>query len=272
MMEIKLTDAQIFEALKCVAELIPTPLYWCDVNITFLGVNNLGLQAIGLDTKEELIGKNVYEVYRDNVIAEKLREDAEYVINSGQSTKTIDEIVNTSTGAKSYYLATRSALRSLEGKIIGIVGSSIDVTAGKELINLRKEHDALCNTQKEVEARYKQLTSLVANFFNQINGYYCASLNTPKSVNKSNLKKEDIMLTKEQLNILYLLARGKGYSDIAKYLTVQGISLSSNTVCNIVVNQLFPMFNVENVKCLVESATELCLIPLILDRFEFNND
>jgi PAS domain S-box-containing protein len=265
-MEMKLTDAQIFQILKYVSELIPTPLYWCDVHLTFLGVNNLGLKAIGLDTKEELIGKNVYEVYKDDVIAEKLQEDGMYVINSGQSTKTIDEIVNATTGAKVYFLATRSALRNLDGKIIGIVGSSIDITAGKELINLRKEHDALCNTQKEVGNRYKQITLLVENFVSQIHDYNFASLNTPKSVNKSNLKKEDIMLSKEQLNILYLLARGKGYSDIAEYLTVQGIGLSSNTVCNIVVNQLFPIFNVKNVKCLVESATELRLIPVILDQ------
>jgi PAS domain S-box-containing protein len=45
------------------AEVIPEPVYWCDLNHTILGFNEVAVKAVGAKSSRELIGKTAFDMY-----------------------------------------------------------------------------------------------------------------------------------------------------------------------------------------------------------------
>ncbi|WP_448937133.1 PAS domain-containing protein, partial [Escherichia coli] len=83
------------------------------------------------------IGKNSYELYNNIEVADVLQKDINQVIETGKTSITEDKIIDVATGKYKYFSATRAPLYDKIGKIIGVIGTSIDITAEKEL-ELRK--------------------------------------------------------------------------------------------------------------------------------------
>ncbi|HLX53005.1 MAG TPA: amino acid adenylation domain-containing protein, partial [Aquella sp.] len=133
----------IFEYLESIAELIPAPFWWSDVEGRIMGLNTLSLQGTGASDKADIVGKTLYEIYKDIHIADKLQNEIQIVIHTGKSTQTEDVTADVITGKLKYYSATRAPLRNKKNEIIGIVGTSIEITAQKEAEKLRHENRKL---------------------------------------------------------------------------------------------------------------------------------
>ena len=147
----------MFEYLETIAELIPAPLFWLDLKVCTIGLNTLSMKEIGAAKKEDLIGKNPYEMYKNKDIADGLEKTVNKVIQTGESLQTEDMIVDVITGKLKYYSATRAPLRNKKGEIIGVVGTAINITAEKEAAIAQKEAERL---KLESEANKSKMLQL----------------------------------------------------------------------------------------------------------------
>ncbi|HMT02812.1 MAG TPA: PAS domain-containing sensor histidine kinase [Burkholderiales bacterium] len=137
----------VLKALEIVAPILPTPVYWHDVNGVVLGVNEHCLKGMGT-IREEVIGRTPYEFYPKDV-AEHILKHNEHVIKTGQILSQEEVINNITTGKLVYALAIKSPLYNDEGKVIGILGTSIDITAEKEAEELKKQANRIVAKEQE---------------------------------------------------------------------------------------------------------------------------
>lgn len=129
---------QIFKYLDFISQIIPATLYILNLNSQFIIINERGVKAVGAPNKEFVIGKNVFELYKDDAIASALQNDIDQVIQRGEIIQTEDKIVDVNTGKFRYYTATKAPLYDLDNQLIGIVGTSIKVTDQKNILHYLK--------------------------------------------------------------------------------------------------------------------------------------
>ena len=123
---------EIFDALKLVSSFIPTPIYWEDTNSVILGANKHVLTAVGLKSLDDYIGKNLYELYPKE-IADNIKIHNEQVMRKGKILSQEEYIKDISTGEIKYYTAIKAPLYDSNGNIIGIIGTSVDITDRKKM-------------------------------------------------------------------------------------------------------------------------------------------
>lgn len=128
----------LFKALQTVESILPTPIYWMDAQGVVLGINELGLKAMG--TTREIIGKKPNEFYKDE-IAEHILKHNNAVMRQGEILSQEEWIEDITTKERKCFSSVKAPLYDDEGSIIGIVGTSIDITAQKEADTLRLENE-----------------------------------------------------------------------------------------------------------------------------------
>jgi PAS domain S-box-containing protein len=152
----KRTQAQLFEELERIANVIPTPLYWLDTNGILLGLNDETCNHLGgLEIRDKLKGK-LHDDYYPEHVAKNLNENTRKVIESGQIVEFEEEVVNITTGDAKYYTSIRSPLRDDDGNIIGTIGTSVDITAKKEAERLHKEAVRLQQEAVQLELKSQE--------------------------------------------------------------------------------------------------------------------
>ncbi len=119
-----------------IAPILPTPIYWVDRDCVILGANELVLKAIGIKN-ENYFGKSVYDIYPYKM-ADHIKKHNDKVIESGKILSQEEMIETVDTKEIKYYIAVKAPLRDDDGNIIGVVGTSIDITAEKEIERLKK--------------------------------------------------------------------------------------------------------------------------------------
>lgn len=144
------TNSTTIKQLEAIAEILPAPVYWVDINSIFLGLNASALKASGASSIDEIIGKTVYD-FQPEQLAEHIVKHNEEVMTKGISLSQEETIRDLQTGKLRYFTASKSPLRGENGKIIGLVGSSIEVTEEKEAEGLRLEALKKVNVIKHLE-------------------------------------------------------------------------------------------------------------------------
>ncbi len=152
-------NAKILDALEIVAPILPTPVYWHDTKGIVLGMNAHCLKAIG--ATRDIIGKTPYEFYPKEV-AEHVLKHNEQVIKTGEILSQDEPMKNIATGETKVFRSIKAPLYDDKGKIIGIIGSSIEVTAEKEAERLRIENEKQ-KTLLEQEGKFTKLANQVAH-------------------------------------------------------------------------------------------------------------
>ncbi|WHN66772.1 PAS domain-containing protein [Cysteiniphilum sp. QT6929] len=127
-----LANNQIQPSFTEFAEMVPEPIYWGDLNQRVIGFNEIGIHAAGAKSKDELIGKNPFEYYPED-IARKIVSDHKDVIANGEKKRFEETIEDITTGNTKVFDATIAPWRNDKGEIIGTVGISIDITERKRL-------------------------------------------------------------------------------------------------------------------------------------------
>lgn len=64
---------KIFVHLKAIAEIVPMPMYWINTEGTLLGANVSVLQALGLSSYREIVGKEIHDFHPKEVQITLLR-------------------------------------------------------------------------------------------------------------------------------------------------------------------------------------------------------
>lgn len=153
-------DAKLFSTLETIAPILPTLIYWHDTKGVVLGLNAICSKAMGLPT-QNIIGKTPYEFYPKEV-AEHILNHNERVIKTGEISSQDEQITQPSTGEIKVYRSTKAPLYNDEGEIIGVIGSSIDVTTEKEA------EKTLIIAKEAAEAANRSKTEFVQNMQHDI--------------------------------------------------------------------------------------------------------
>lgn len=101
----------------------PACIYWKDLEGKYLGCNRPALQFLNLKHLDEFIGKTDYELAAPE-IAKQFRESDAYIVKN-DCARLIKETIPLS---GTIHMTYKSPLRDNNNKIIGIVGTSIDIT------------------------------------------------------------------------------------------------------------------------------------------------
>jgi len=142
------------------AKMVPAPFYWMDLDGRFMGLNDKVLEAIGSKNRENVIGKTRYDLYPKE-IADAFQEEADRFVSAGKDSYTEDKIVD-AYGKTRYYSAIRSPLHNEQGEIIGVIGTSIEITDKKQAEQLALENTTH-KAQLEEQLKFSQAVDQVAH-------------------------------------------------------------------------------------------------------------
>jgi PAS domain S-box-containing protein len=133
--ERKKAEKELYESrqmLQTVLDTIPAGVFWKDRNFIYLGGNRAWLDAAGLKSAEEVIGKSDYGLPWDKEQVDSFREYDKRVMESGIPEFDIIEPFTRAGGTLSWARTNKVPLRDSQGSIIGILGTYEDVTKIKQ--------------------------------------------------------------------------------------------------------------------------------------------
>jgi PAS domain S-box-containing protein len=119
------------QVIEGIINTIPMRVFWKDKNLVFLGCNAEFARDAGFTDPKEIIGKDDFQMaWRDQ--AELYRSDDRQVIESGRSKLQIEEPQTTLEGDTITLLTSKVPLRDSEKKVIGVLGTYMDITERKQ--------------------------------------------------------------------------------------------------------------------------------------------
>lgn len=114
------------------ADLVPQPIYWADLDQRILGFSLSALEAIGISSSDQVIGKSPLELYPEEM-AHQIIANHKKAISENIKLSFEESIVDAETGEVKVFDATIMPLYDENKNIIGTCGISIDITERKNL-------------------------------------------------------------------------------------------------------------------------------------------
>ncbi|MBI4811150.1 MAG: PAS domain S-box protein, partial [Ignavibacteriales bacterium] len=112
-------------------EHIPDTIYFKDINSRFTKINKTQADIIGVRSEKDAIGKTDFDFF-DHAHAQQAYTDEQQIIATGEPILGKPERVILKDGRVCWFSTTKVAIRSKNGDIIGIVGSSRDISDLKQ--------------------------------------------------------------------------------------------------------------------------------------------
>jgi PAS domain S-box-containing protein len=116
--------------LHTLIDSLPDRIYVKDTESRFLLNNIAHIRHLGAKSQEEVTGKTDFD-FRPSEFAASYWADDQNVIQSGEALINREELTVFSSSKTGWHLATKVPLRDPQGKIVGLVGISRDITARK---------------------------------------------------------------------------------------------------------------------------------------------
>lgn len=117
------------EFIKTMIEIIPVPLFYKDRKGSYLGCNKAFEEFIGI-SKEEIIGKTVYEISKKNNAETYADMDQQLFDNPG--TQSYEYEYENSNNEKKYVVFNKVTYNNSSGEVNGIIGIVNDITEIKK--------------------------------------------------------------------------------------------------------------------------------------------
>lgn len=142
--ERKLSESVLYETrniLQGIMDTIPLRVFWKDRNLKYLGCNLPFANDAGLNSPEEVVGKDDYALIWKKE-ADLYRNDDKEVIETGISKLGYEEPQTTPEGKTLWLRTSKVPLKDAHGKITGVLGTYEDITEKKLLEdNLRQSEE-----------------------------------------------------------------------------------------------------------------------------------
>ena len=136
-------------ALDYIVAFMPGHVYWKDLEGIYLGCNDRQARSLGLVSSAEIIGKTDFELPWPAGSAEIFRKNDLQVIETGMSVVAEEKALID--GEKSILLTEKIPLQDKQGRVIGVLGISVDITDRKKLeaeLQIAKEAAEAANHAK----------------------------------------------------------------------------------------------------------------------------
>jgi len=145
--------AEILKRYQYVVESAHDAIFFKDLESRYVVANSKTLEAFGL-SREDVIGKNDYEIIHNREEAKKNIEDDQLVFRTGKPTETVKQMP--SAGGKGFWFQTIKVPQfDDEGNVMGLVGIARDIT---ERWRAEEEREQLI---KELEAKNAELERFI---------------------------------------------------------------------------------------------------------------
>lgn len=171
--------------LKNIITSFPGIVYWKDINLRFLGCNINQARLVGLSNTEDIIGLTVYDIIDRSLPpdirfaeASKIESNDQQVIKYGKSI-IVEEPLLQSFGGIIYFISHKIPFINDEGRIIGLIGISIDITKQKEyendlinekeksLLAIKTKNEFLYNMRHDIRTPFSGILSLAESMANK---------------------------------------------------------------------------------------------------------
>jgi len=159
-----------YSYLDSVVHELPEHIFWMDREGRMLGCNKLQYEIFGLQSSRDLIGMSISDVGEmlgwDKSVAIAIRENDIRVMESGETTIVEEKV--TLDGKDLYFLSYKSPLRDKRNNVIGILGTSINITLQKEAeFELKKSKE---KAEKANEAKSNFIANMSHDIRTPLNG------------------------------------------------------------------------------------------------------
>jgi len=118
--------------LQLVLDTIPVRVFWKDRNSVYLGCNRLFAEDVGLASTADIVGKRDANLPWPTEEASGYRADDLSVMESGIPKLDYEETRKTLTNTPRFVQTNKLPLRDADDRVIGILGSYIDITRRKQ--------------------------------------------------------------------------------------------------------------------------------------------
>ena len=153
---------KIFIHLNAIAQILPIPVYWLDLDGKMVGSNKEFNKVVGAPNDFNPMGKTAYEAYSKE-IADNIVRHNKKIIMTGKHMSQEEEIKDVATGKNTRYLKSiKAPLYDDEGNIIGMIGSSIDITSMKESEKIKIENE-LYKLNLQTQEKFKRILKQTAH-------------------------------------------------------------------------------------------------------------
>lgn len=161
------------ELLSNIIAQLPGHIYWMNKNYTYIGCNNAQAEQLGLKSRNEIVGKTVYDLLslqdatkHNNINKQVLERNRSY---EGEEKIKIN-------GKEKIYLSKKRPLINSAGKNVGLLGISIDITDKKEAQILKEKR----RLEREKLAKEKETYDLVRSIAHDIRTPLCVLASVAK--------------------------------------------------------------------------------------------
>ena len=144
------------ELLQKVLDTIPQTVFWKDINLNYLGCNQLFAVLAGKSCPAELLGLDDFDLPWDRDEAEFYRACDRRVMESGQAEIGIIESQVNADGELTWLETNKVPLHNDGGEVIGILGTYHDIT------KLKRAEEILQRNNEELERRVDERTRELA--------------------------------------------------------------------------------------------------------------
>ncbi len=125
-----LRESQVL--LQTVLDAFPLCVFWKDRQSVLLGCNQLFAITCGMKSSVESIGKGIFDFSYTHDEALAYFADDQQVMESGLAKLNIEEKVTLPSGEQQWVQTNKIPLRDLEGNVIGVMGTSQDISDRKQ--------------------------------------------------------------------------------------------------------------------------------------------
>jgi PAS domain S-box-containing protein len=173
------TLKQTQQLLRLVFDTIPQWVAWKNLNLVYMGCNQVFAKAIGLNSPDEIVGKTDYDLPTTPQQADCYRSWDTRVIESGQAELHIVEESRLADGRQIWLDTNKMPLRDINGNLFGILLVTEDITERQQAEEeLKQQKQNLEQTLIELQRAQMQLVqsekmsalgNLVAGVAHEIN-------------------------------------------------------------------------------------------------------